>query len=136
MSNEIAVIGHVNAMLVKVMEMHDHFEFEPVNNPITLSVREKAFRVKAFREETREFAVATTLADQLDALVDLQVFLLGTVDRMGLTEVFDEAFTRVMAANMQKEVAGLTKKSKRGFKRDLVKPEGWVAPNLTDLVGE
>ena len=125
-----------NYLLASVVAMHDHFEFEPNDNPTQLSVREKAFRTKALREEVREFSVAKTLADELDALVDLQVFLLGTVDRMGLNDVFDEAFERVMAANMQKQVAGLTKKSKRGFKRDLVKGDDWVAPNLTDLVGE
>jgi hypothetical protein len=43
-------------------------------------------------------------------------------------------FDRVHVANMAKERA--TKKTKRGTTFDLVKPPGWKAPDLTDLVKE
>lgn len=91
----------------------------------------------------------------LDGLVDLLVVLLGTVHLMGFYKksefctimssngpvlikndyeqqytIFEEAFIRVFNANMQKEV-GTTK---RGCSIDLVKPEGWKAPDLSDLV--
>jgi predicted HAD superfamily Cof-like phosphohydrolase len=86
--------------------------------------------------EIQEYEDANTLADMLDALVDLQIFLLGTVYRHGFSEIYETAFDRVMDANMQKQLAGESHKSKRGFARDLVKPIGWVAPNLSDLTGD
>jgi hypothetical protein len=65
-------------------------------------------------------------------MVDLVVFALGTVERMGLLDVFEPAYNRVMAANMQKHLGG---NAKRGnFQIDLIKPKGWEAPVLSDLV--
>lgn len=123
-------------MMDRVTEMHDHFGLYTTLRPEPLSAEEKVFRLKCLREEVQEFEDAATLADQLDALVDLTVFTLGTADRLGMADVFETAFIRVMNANMQKEVARTAADSKRGFKTDLVKPVGWVAPDLTDLVGE
>ena len=49
-----------------------------------------------------------------------------------MLEVFEEAFERVMIANCQKEIG---QNQKRGsFQLDLVKPKGWTAPDLSDLV--
>lgn len=74
-----------------------------------------------------------SLEKQMDALIDLQVFSVGTAERQGFNN--DEGFSRVMKANMAKEVAGgKGETSKRGFKADLIKPEGWEPPTLTDLV--
>lgn len=123
-------------MMDQVTEMHDHFGLYTTLRPLPLSAEEKVFRIKCLREEVQEFEDAHTLADQLDALVDLTVFTLGTADRLGMADVFETAFARVMKANMQKEVARTAEDSKRGFKTDLVKPAGWTAPDLTDLVGE
>lgn len=72
------------------------------------------------------------LEEQFDALIDLSVFTYGTGDRQGFP--FDVGFKRVMDKNMQKELAGTGENSKRGFARDLVKPKGWTAPVLIDLV--
>ena len=72
------------------------------------------------------------LEAQLDALVDLNVFTLGTSERQAFPH--DQAFNIVMNANMAKELAADANESKRGFKADLVKPEGWQAPNLLPLV--
>ena len=44
----------------------------------------------------------------------------------------DTAFRRVNAANAAKELGPLTKRG--SFELDLVKPEGWTAPDLRDLV--
>ena len=123
-------------LMDRVIEMHNKFDLSADRVPRALDTDEKNFRVAALNEEVEEYEVATTRADELDALVDLQVFLLGTVHRHGFSDVFDEAFNRVMDANMQKFLAGEAHKSKRGFARDLVKPAGWLAPNLKDLVNE
>ena len=59
---------------------------------------------------------------------------MGTAERQGMLEVFDEAFKRVILANCKKEIG---QNQKRGsFQLDLVKPEGWTAPDLSDLVQE
>lgn len=121
----------------KIIEMHRKFGLDDgVETPHHLTPDERHFRIVAMQEELDEFAEATTLADALDALVDLQVFLFGTVYRMGMADIYDEAFNRVMNANLAKVLAGDATQSKRGFKRDLIKPTGWQAPNLKDLVNE
>lgn len=68
------------------------------------------------------------LADQLDALVDLVYVALGTAHLHGFN--FGEAWRRVHAANMGK-VRGPSDRSKE---YDVVKPPGWLAPDLRDLV--
>lgn len=123
-------------LLDQVIVMHHKFQLDAEPIPAQLADDEKAFRALAMHEEVSEYQEASTLADQLDALVDLQVFLLGTVHRHGFEQIFEKAFKRVMQANMQKVLAESAEQSKRGFKRDLVKPNGWVAPDLRDLVGE
>ena len=72
------------------------------------------------------------LAEQFDAMLDLSIFALGTTERQGFPT--NDGWKRVMSANMQKELAEKASDSKRSFKIDLVKPEGWQAPDLTDLV--
>jgi predicted HAD superfamily Cof-like phosphohydrolase len=123
-------------MMTRIIEMHKKFDLAADQAPKALPDDEKNFRIVAMQEELDEYADANTRADELDALVDLQVFLLGTVYRHGFADVFDEAFNRVMDANMQKMLAGEALHSKRGFARDLVKPAGWTAPNLSDLTGD
>ncbi len=71
------------------------------------------------------------LTETLDALVDLDYVLLGTVLQLGLGPVYEEAWRRVQAANLLK-VAGV--KSTRGFTKDAVKPVAWLPPDHTDLV--
>lgn len=116
-------------MIDRIKEMHEHFG---LTSEVPFTSREWAFRVASMEEELDEFKEATCKADELDALVDLLVFTLGTVERMGYADVLDEAFNRVMDANMAKRVGA---NQKRGsFELDLVKPHGWTAPNLEDLV--
>ncbi len=140
-----------------VKQMHEKFKLDNPGNPQPLSHEEAMFRCKAMYEELMEyidttfiidlekenqifdvwirdvaFKVGYNLEDQFDALLDLAVFTMGTAERQGFN--WNEGFNRVMQANIQKELAGSDENSKRGFKRDLVKPKGWIAPILTDLV--
>lgn len=57
------------------------------------------FRYICMLEEVNEYRDATTKADELDAIVDLIIFALGTLERQGMIDVFDEAFKRVMDSN-------------------------------------
>jgi hypothetical protein len=105
--------------------MHKKFGLANTGKPWHLDPHEKAFRVKALQEELDEYNAATTLVDEYDALLDLIVFAVGTLDRQGLPLL--EGFEKVMKANMAKEV-GQNGEKRGGFKRDLVKPKGWVGP--------
>ncbi len=114
-----------------VSAMYAKLGLSTPENPQSLDAREKKFRVDAMLEEVREYESASSLEDELDALVDVVVFALGTAYRQGLHQ-FERAFHRVISANSQKVVGP---NQKRGaFELDLIKPEGWVPPDLSDLV--
>lgn len=70
---------------------------------------------------------------QLDALVDLVYVALGTAYLHGFD--FDEAWRRVHEANMAKVKVTKDTIGPRGEAlHDVVKPPGWTAPDLSDLV--
>lgn len=72
------------------------------------------------------------LEKQLDALVDMVYVILGNAYLQGFD--FGEAWRRVHNANMQKVRAERAIDSARGSTYDVVKPAGWQAPDLSDLV--
>jgi len=133
MTDTLKRISPLNARLSitqLIRSMHEKFEITPDKVPFFQD--EKNFRVAAMLEEIGEYVQAKTKEDELDALVDLVVFAVGSAERAGYLHVFDDAFTRVMEANMSKE---LGPNQKRGsFALDLVKPEGWQPADLSDLV--
>ncbi|MDE0011608.1 MAG: HAD family hydrolase [Candidatus Poribacteria bacterium] len=91
-------------------------------------LEELHFRIMAMQEELEEFTQANTQAEQLDALIDLVVFAMGTAERMGLLPAWDNAWSQVLQANMAK-VRGPN--AKRGdFQVDLQKPPGWKPPDI------
>lgn len=115
-----------NKLLQTVKQMHQKFGLENNGGPNFLDAEEKTFRIKALREEITEYEQSTELVNEYDALIDLLVFTIGTFERQGFP--LQPGFDAVMACNMQKTLAGSNENSKRGFKRDLVKPSGWVGP--------
>jgi hypothetical protein len=109
-----------------------HLKFGITSRHMRWTDEEKDFRIVAMQEELDEYMDAETKEDELDALLDLVIFAMGTAERQGMLEVFEEGFRRVMRANCNKNVG---KNAKRGnFQIDLVKPEHWKPPVLTDLV--
>ena len=111
-----------------VQDMHKKFGFYSQKVPCDLFEDEKEFRAVAMQEELNEYVAATTLVDQYDALLDLIVFAVGTLDRHGFPLI--KGFEAVMKANMAKEL-GQNGVKRGGFKQDLVKPPGWTAPEAT-----
>lgn len=92
-------------------------------------------RLTLMLEELHEYADAAKYggkAEVLDALVDLAYVLYGTVLMHGFENVFDAAFNRVHHANMQKQKG--TNPKRPGLTQDVIKPAGWTAPDLEDLV--
>ena len=124
-------VSNHNSMLAKIKGMHTQFGITTEEMP-TFSQEEKNFRIEAMLEEIEEYACAETIDDELDAIIDLIVFALGTLERQGLFPVAEEAFNRVMMANCNKELGPNTKRG--SFSLDLVKPKRWVAPQFRDLL--
>lgn len=116
-------VAHDLLQLVK--EQHRHFGIAYDGSPRDLSLEEKRFRFACISEETMEYLLADTPDSQYDALLDLLVFTLGTLERHGYPL---DGIVEVVRANMKKE---LGPNAKRGeFELDLKKPEGWQPPNL------
>lgn len=122
-----------NNDLGDISDFHTKFAQKYAGPPRFLDPETSRFRVKFLREEVQEFEDATTHHDKLDALVDLDYVLKGTVYLCGYSRMYRAAWNRVHAANMQKELAGDPSRSKRGFANDVVKPAGWKPADLTSL---
>lgn len=161
--------------------MHEKFGFNAPKNPLILDDEFFKMRLNFLLEELSELANAAGFTGGvseftgkfqyqkeefpeynkegiLDALVDLQVVLLGTAHLLGFFNqsptiqvpgafddriventnpsysIFEEAYNRVWQANMKKVACQSAEESKRGYKIDLKKPVGWKPPVLTDLV--
>ena len=87
-------------------------------------------REAMMKEELQEFHNAMSEAQCLDALIDLIYFAIGTAIQFGWP--IEAAWDLVHEANMQKIVG----ETKRGFKVDMKKPEGWKAPDIEGLFNE
>ena len=88
------------------------------------------FRVKFLQEELDEMKDAT--ADEvIDACIDLCVVAIGTLDAFGVNA--QEAWDRVLKANMAKEVGIKASRPNPLGLPDLIKPAGWQSPEHTDL---
>ena len=131
-----AVEEHIRMNIYEAVKaFHEKFEVGYDGPPRALESKEMIFRLTAMNEELVEYMVAVQKDDlegQFDALIDLIYFAMGTAYLQGFD--FNEGMSRVQEANMAKVLAGSAEDSKRGFKRDVVKPEGWTAPDLGDLV--
>jgi len=117
-----------------VAQFHETFEIGYFRGPRSLPEEEKDFRVRCLNEEVGEYIEAKTIEAELDAIVDIVYFAMGTAYRQGLD--FNEAFKRVHEANMAKELVSEKNPSKRYFHLDVVKPLDWKPPNLKDLCDE
>jgi len=90
------------------------------------------FRCECIQEEVDELLDAvhgkTVDAEEtVDALIDICVFAIGTLDLFDVNPF--EAWNQVLNANLNKEV-GVKKERPNPFGLpDLIKPEGWEAPN-------
>lgn len=122
--------------LADIVEFHTKFEQTYDGPPRRLDGDLGYFRVQFMLEEICELMAAWLRKDQvnaLDSFVDLAYVMFGTIYLCGYRDVFDEAWRRVHIANMAKRLSTHLGESKRGYFADVVKPDGWVAPDLSDL---
>jgi predicted HAD superfamily Cof-like phosphohydrolase len=88
------------------------------------------FRIRFLQEELDEMKNAAKNNDAeeiVDALIDLCVVAIGTLDAYGVNAY--KAWDEVHAANMSKEVGIKASRPNPLGLPDLVKPEGWKAPS-------
>lgn len=119
------------SMLTDIHEFHSKFGLPASPKPQQLSHAEAEFRYDFMKEELEEFRIAFSMGDlhdQFDALIDLAYVTLGTAYSMGLP--FQKGWDIVHAANMTK-VRG---PSKRSGEFDVIKPPGFVKPDLNHLL--
>lgn len=121
----------LNKMWDDIITFHNKFKIPPAELP-TLDVAEGLmdFRVEFMQEEMNEFIDAVQIGDRVkafDALLDLVYVAMGTAYICRFPWV--QGWDAVHAANMLKRRVEHHSESKRGSKYDVVKPEGWVAPD-------
>jgi len=140
-------------LFADIAAFHEKFSLEYGGPPRVLPEELAKFRIGFMAEELGEYChddktddtaalvkaiknrcapQTVPLEKQLDALVDLVYVALGTAYLQGFR--FNEAWRRVHAANMRKVRATRAEDSQRGSTSDVIKPAGWVAPDLSDLV--
>lgn len=94
------------------------------------------FALTAMYEELNEFTVASNcsnVGEALDAMIDLIYFALGRCYEMGITiEQFEKCWNEVQEKNMAKK-RGI---KNRGTDQDAMKPEGWQAADLGEILND
>ena len=105
-----------------VRDMLKHYDMKDLNFEQRLAM---------MSEELDELRAAETPEDRVDALIDLLVFTVGTIELAGVD--LQKAFNTVMEANMAKVPGTVTRDGITG--QDLIKPDGWVAPDHTGNTG-
>lgn len=106
----------------------------PPEKPQTLPPLRLLFALTAMYEELNEFTVASNTGDvgeAVDAMIDLIYFAIGRCYEMGIsTTKLNECWRLVQEKNMQKSPG----RKNRGTDIDAVKPEGWEAANLNEVL--
>ena len=118
-----------------IKEMHEKFGTNKIVREFDLPKLTAfiEFRLKFLQEELDEAKESETPADLVDAMVDLCVIAIGTMNALDVDPYI--AWDRVHAANMTKQVGiKATRPNPLGMP-DLIKPEGWVTPTHDDNIG-
>lgn len=104
--------------------------------PQTLSRERLLFALTAMYEELHEFTVANNnndVGESLDAMIDLIYFAIGRCYEMGITE---EQFNKCWKAVQNKNMSKKRGTKNRGTEQDAMKPEGWKAADLGELLND
>lgn len=91
------------------------------------------FRIKFIQEELDELKTSTSADDVVDALLDICVVAIGTLDAYNVDA--DLGWMRIHEKNMAKEVGIKKERPNPLGLPDLIKPDGWTPPTHADNVG-
>lgn len=124
-----------NNWVKDINEMHVKFDVHAAIEKMDAETLKKflEFRINFLQEELDELKTAETADDVVDALIDLCVVAIGTMDAFGVDA--HEAWDRVHHCNMMKEVGIKESRPNPLGLPDLVKPAGWYPPTHVDNVG-
>ncbi len=112
-----------------IYKMHKHYGVhEVMDNMDADKLRQfLKFRVDFLQEELDEMRKADNADDVVDALIDLCVVAIGTLDSFNVNSHM--AWDEVLRANMKKKVGIKESRPNPLGLPDLIKPEGWTAPS-------
>lgn len=124
-----------NTWVKDINDMHTKFGVNEVVRNLDAEKLKKflEFRVNFLQEELDEMKTAETADDVVDALIDLCVVAIGTLNAFEIDS--EEAWNRVHHCNMMKEVGIKESRPNPLGLPDLVKPAGWYPPTHVDNVG-
>ena len=126
-----------DTLIKDIDQFHKKFKFE---KNLKVSIPDDSelvnFRTSFLMEELAEYTQAITKKDAagaLDALVDIVYIALGTAWLFNLP--FEKAWNEVQKANMSK-IRTKSKSKKRGTSFDVIKPKGWIPPDIEQIIEE
>jgi hypothetical protein len=91
------------------------------------------FRIRFLQEELDEMRNTNDPEEVTDALIDLCVVAIGTMDALDINAHI--AWDEVHRANMSKQVGIKASRPNPLGLPDLIKPKGWIAPFHTGNIG-
>lgn len=91
------------------------------------------FRIRFLQEELDEMRNTNDPEEVTDALIDLCVVAIGTMDALDINA--HVAWDEVHRANMAKQAGIKASRPNPLGLPDLIKPEGWIAPSHTGNIG-
>ncbi len=118
-----------------INDMHRHYGVHPVVNEFDGEKLKKflEFRANFLQEELNELRAAESAEDVVDALIDLCVVAIGTLDGFGVDS--HKAWDEVLKCNMNKTPGIKPSRPNPLGLPDLIKPEGWVGPDHSGNYG-
>ena len=116
-----------------IEKMHEHYDVKTKLSTLSPEMLREflKFRVSFLAEELGELQEAILIqppdAEEIvDALIDLCVVAIGTLDLFGVDS--HAAWDEVLVANMNKEVGVKASRPNKFGLPDLIKPAGWQPP--------
>jgi predicted HAD superfamily Cof-like phosphohydrolase len=119
--------------LLKFVEFRLNFLQEELDEARLALNQLYALQTTSIDDETRAGQVIKAADDVVDAMIDLCVVSIGTLDALNVDAY--EAWDRVLDANMAKSPGVKPGRPNPLGLPDLIKPEGWVAPSHSDNIG-
>jgi hypothetical protein len=118
-----------------IKNMHEHYGVHNVVNNMDKATLQKFldFRISFLDEELNELKTADNPEDIVDALIDLCVVAVGTLEAFNVDANY--AWNEVYKANMNKIPGVKASRPNKLNLPDLIKPEGWKAPVHKDNIG-
>lgn len=112
-----------------IHNMHRHYGVHPVIDQMDSDKLRQflKFRIDFLQEELDEMRTAESAEDVVDALIDLCVVAIGTLDAFNVNS--HKAWDEVLKANMKKKVGVKESRPNPLGLPDLIKPDGWKAPS-------